>query len=47
MAQDVVVKGPDEKLQLVVFTSPAEKPSHSITYNGPVWNAFRTGRRIG
>ena len=22
MAQDVVVKGPDEKLQLVVFTSP-------------------------
>ena len=24
MAQDVVVKGPDEKLQLVVFTSPAE-----------------------
>ena len=34
MAQDVVVKGPDEKLQLVVFTSPAEKPSYSITYNG-------------
>ena len=33
-AQDVVVKGPDEKLQLVVFTSPAEKPSYSITYNG-------------
>ena len=24
MAQDVVVKGPDEKLQLVVFTSPGE-----------------------
>ena len=34
MAQDVVVKGPDEKLQLVVFTSPTEKPSYSITYNG-------------
>ena len=34
MAQDVVVKGPNEKLQLVVFTSPAEKPSYSITYNG-------------
>ena len=34
MAQDVVVKGPDEKLQLVVFTSSAEKPSYSITYNG-------------
>ena len=31
MAQDVVVKGPDEKLQLVVFTSPTEKPSYSIT----------------
>ena len=38
MAQDVVVKGPDEKLQLVVFTSLAEKPSYSITYNGkPCW----------
>ena len=34
MAQDVVVKGPDEKLQLVVFTSPTEKPSYCITYNG-------------
>ena len=34
MAQDVVVKGPDEKLQLVVSASPAEKPSYSITYNG-------------
>ena len=34
IAQEVVVKGPDEKLQLVVFTSPAEKPSYSITYNG-------------
>ena len=31
MAQDVVVKGPDEKLQLVVSASPAEKPSYSIT----------------
>ena len=31
MAQDVVVKGPDEKLQLVVFTSPTEKPSYSMT----------------
>lgn len=34
MAQDVVVKGPDEKLQLVVFTSPTEKPTYSVTYNG-------------
>lgn len=34
IAQEVVVKGPDEKLQLVVSVSPAEKPSYSITYNG-------------
>ena len=34
MAQDVVVKGPDEKLQLVVFTSPTDKPSYPITYHG-------------
>ncbi len=34
IAQEVVVKGPDEKLQLVVSASPAEKPSYSITYNG-------------
>ena len=27
IAQEVVVKGPDEKLQLVVSASPAEKPS--------------------
>ena len=26
IAQEVVVKGPDEKLQLVVSASPAEKP---------------------
>ena len=32
--RQVVVKGPDEKLQLVVSASPAEKPSYSITYNG-------------
>ena len=36
MAQDVVVKVPDEKLQWVVFTSSAEKPSYSITYNGEI-----------
>ena len=30
IAQEVVVKGPDEKLQLVVSASPAEKPSYSI-----------------
>ena len=34
IAQEVVVKGPDEKLQLIVSASPAEKPSYSITYNG-------------
>ena len=28
------MKGPDEKLQLIVSASPAEKPSYSITYNG-------------
>ena len=33
IAQEVVVKGPDEKLQLVVSASPAEKPSYSITDN--------------
>ena len=34
IAQEVVVKGPDEKLQLIVYASPAEKPSYSINYNG-------------
>ena len=33
-AQDVVVKGPDEKLQLVVFVQNEEKPCYSVTYNG-------------
>lgn len=33
-AQDVVVKGPDEKLQLVVFVQNEEKPYYSVTYNG-------------
>lgn len=33
-AQDVVVKGPDEKLQLVVFVQDEETPCYSITYNG-------------
>ena len=33
-AQDVVVKGPDEKLQLVVFVQDEETPCYSVTYNG-------------
>ena len=32
-AQDVVVKGPDEKLQLVVFVQDEETPCYSVTYN--------------
>ena len=41
IAQEVVVKGPDEKLQLVVSASPAEKPSYSITYNGKTMSIIR------
>ena len=33
-AQDVVVKGPDEKLQLVVFVQNEAKPCYSVSYNG-------------
>ncbi len=43
MAQDVVVKGPDEKLQLVVFTSPTEK--HST--GGWLLSDFADGTRRG
>ena len=35
-AQDVVVKGPDEKLQLVVFVQDEETPCYSVTYNGKI-----------
>ena len=38
MAQDVVVKGPDEKLQLVVFTSSAESQVIPLPIMGkPCW----------
>ena len=33
-AQDVVVKGPDEKLQLAVFAQNETKPCYSVSYNG-------------
>lgn len=33
-AQDVVVKGPDEKLQLAVFVQNETKPCYSVSYNG-------------
>lgn len=33
-AQDVVVKGPDEKLQLAVFVQNEAKPCYSVSYNG-------------
>ena len=33
-AQDVVVKGPDEKLQLAVFVPNETKPCYSVSYNG-------------
>ena len=33
-AQDVVVKGPDEKLQLAVFVQNETKPCYSVRYNG-------------
>ena len=33
-AQDVVVKGPDEKLQLAVFVKNETKPCYSVSYNG-------------
>ena len=33
-AQDVVVKGPDEKLQLAVFVQNETKPGYSVSYNG-------------
>ena len=33
-AQDVVVKGPDEKLQLAVFVHNETKPCYSVSYNG-------------
>lgn len=34
MAQDVVMDGPDGKLQLAVFASSEAKPVYSIVYNG-------------
>ena len=34
VAQDVVVKGPDEKLQLAVFVQNETKPCYSVSYNG-------------
>ena len=33
-AQDVIVKGPDEKLQLAVFVQNETKPCYSVSYNG-------------
>lgn len=33
-AQDVVVKGPDGKLQLAVFAQNETKPCYSVSYNG-------------
>ena len=33
-AQDVVVKGPDEKLQLAVFVQNETKPCYSVSYSG-------------
>lgn len=33
-AQDVVVKGPDGKLQLAVFAQSETKPCYSVSYNG-------------
>ena len=33
-AQDVVIKGPDEKLQLAVFVQNETKPCYSVSYNG-------------
>ena len=33
-AQDVVVKGPDGKLQLAVFAQHETKPCYSVSYNG-------------
>lgn len=33
-AQDVIVKGPDEKLQLAVFVQNEAKPCYSVSYNG-------------
>ncbi len=33
-AQDVVVKGPDEKLQLAVFVQNETNPCYSVSYNG-------------
>ena len=33
-AQDVVVKGPDEKLQLAVFVQNETKPCYSVSSNG-------------
>lgn len=33
-AQDVVVKGPDKKLQLAVFVQNETKPCYSVSYNG-------------
>ena len=33
-AQDVVVKGPDEKLQLAVFVQNETKPCYSVSYKG-------------
>ena len=33
-AQDVVVKGPDEKLQLAVLVQNETKPGYSVSYNG-------------
>ena len=34
MAQDIVMDGPDGKLQLAVFASSEAKPVYSIVYNG-------------
>lgn len=34
VAQDIVMDGPDGKLQLVVFASSEAKPVYSIVYNG-------------
>ena len=33
-AQDVIVKGPDEKLQLAVFVQNEAMPCYSVSYNG-------------
>ena len=34
MAQDIVMDGPDGKLQLAVFASSEANPVYSIVYNG-------------